>query len=183
MTVKAAIAVFLGAFAALTAFPNLPRAQTLAEAAVSPYEEAKRKANENVVTIMGSGRLTGYTQFAEDISNVLNATKSEVRVIPVIGRGAGQNVIDMLYVKGIDMGIVDQDILVYMKRKDPRLYGDIDRRIHYIAKLFNTALHIYAKKNVRGLEDLAGQKISCLAPLSTVAREEVVSARGRAWRP
>lgn len=169
MTFKAAIAVVFWAVAGIGAFPNFSKAQAVVAGPTIPYEEAKRKANENVVTIIGSGRLTGYTQFAEDISNVLNPMKSGVRVIPVIGGGAGQNVVDMLYLKGIDMGIVDQDILAYMKRMDPRLYGDIDRRVHYITKLFNTALHIYAKKDVRSLEDLAGKKVSCLAPLSTVA--------------
>jgi TRAP-type uncharacterized transport system substrate-binding protein len=137
---------------------------------VTFYEEQKRKANENVVTIMGSGRLTGYSQFAEDISNVLEEQPgSNLRIIPLIGKGAGQNVLDMLYLRGIDMGIVDQDILSYFKRKNPAAYGDVDQRIHYIAKVFNTVLHVYAKRDIRRLEDLRGKKVSCLKPLSTVA--------------
>jgi uncharacterized protein len=169
MKLRAISAGLLGAFFVLTILPRTSSSQTANLEPPNAYQEAKRKANENVVTIIASGRLTGYTQFAEDISNVLNATNSGLRVIPVIGAGAGQNVLDMLYLKGTDMGIVDQDILAYMKRKDPRLYGDIDRRIHYIAKLFNTALHVYAKKDIRSLEELAGKKVSCLKPLSTVA--------------
>jgi uncharacterized protein len=137
---------------------------------VTFYEEQKRKANENVVTIMGSGRLTGYSQFAEDISNVLEEQPgSNLRIIPLIGKGAGQNVLDMLYLRGIDMGIVDQDILTYFKRNNPTAYGDVDQRIHYIAKVFNTVLHVYAKRDIRRLEDLRGKKVSCLKPLSTVA--------------
>jgi TRAP-type uncharacterized transport system substrate-binding protein len=134
------------------------------------YEAAKRKANENVVMIMGSGRLTGYTQFADDISNILdNLPDSELRVIPVLGKSAGQNILDMLYLKGVDMGVVDQDILTYLKRTDPRTFGDIDQRIQYITKLFNSELHLYAKKDIRGLEDLRGKKVSCLKEKSTVA--------------
>ncbi|WP_170936938.1 MULTISPECIES: TAXI family TRAP transporter solute-binding subunit [Rhodomicrobium] len=135
-----------------------------------PYQDAKRKANENVVMIMASGRLTGYTQYAEDISNVLDGLPgNDLRVIPVIGKSAGQNVLDMLYMKGVDMGVVDQDILSYLKRTDPRLYGDIDQRIQYVTKLFNTELHVYAKNEIRSLEDLRGKKVSCLKPMSTVA--------------
>ena len=144
----------------------------VAPAAPSPNasEEQRRKSNENVITIMGSGRLTGYTQFAEDISSVFDEMPgSNVRVISMLGRGAGQNVLDMLYLKSIDMGIVDQDILTYLKRKDPALYGDVDQRIQYIAKLFNTALHVYAKKDIDSLEDLRGKKVSCLKAMSTVA--------------
>lgn len=141
-----------------------------APATLTPYQEAQRKANENVVMIMASGRLTGYTQFAEDISNVLDSLPGDApRVIPVIGKSAGQNILDMLYLKGVDMGVVDQDILANLKRTDPRLYGDIEQRIQYIAKLFNTELHIYARKDIRTLEDLRGRKISCLKAMSTVA--------------
>jgi len=137
---------------------------------VSFFEEQKRKANENVVTIMGSGRLTGYSQFAEDISNVLEEQPgSNLRIIPMLGKGAGQNVLDMLYLRGIDMGIVDQDILSYLKRKNPAAYADVGQRITYIAKVFNTVLHVYAKRDIRSLEDLRGKKVSCLKPLSTVA--------------
>ena len=136
----------------------------------SSYEAARRKANENVVMIMGSGRLNGYTQFAEDISNVLDSLPdANLRVIPVLGKSAGQNILDMLYLKGADMGVVDQDILSYLKRTDPRTFGDIDQRIQYVTKLFNSELHLYAKKDIRGLEDLRGKKISCLKAMSTVA--------------
>jgi TRAP-type uncharacterized transport system substrate-binding protein len=158
--------------------PRTPNAATAAittgaRPATSPavaQELARRKANENVVTIMGSGRQTGYTQFAEDISNVIEGIKgNELRVIPVLGKSAGQNIMDMLYLKGMDMGIVDRDIIDYLKKKDPALYGDLDKRIYYLAKLFNFELHIYAKKDVKSLEDLAGKKVSCLKEGSTVA--------------
>lgn len=137
---------------------------------ISVYEQQKRKANENVVTITASGRLTGYTQFAEDISNIFDdMSDAKVRVITLIGKGAGQNVHDMLFLKSIDMGVVDQDILIYLKRKNPALYGEVDQRIQYITKLFNTSLHLYAKNEINSLEDLRGKKVSCLKPMSTVA--------------
>lgn len=165
--------LFLAGILALsdTAFAQAPKpAPAPAAAPATPYQQAKRKANENVVMITASGRLTGYTQFAEDISNVLDSLPGNaLRVIPVIGKSAGQNVLDMMYLKGVDMGVVDQDILSALKRSDPRLYGDIEQRIQYITKLFNTELHIYARKDIRTLEDLRGKKVSCLKPMSTVA--------------
>ena len=151
-------------------FFSLAMAQTQKPVQGASNEVAKRKANENVVMIMASGRLNGYTQFAEDISNVLDDLPgAELRVIPVLGKSAGQNILDMLYLKGVDMGVVDQDILSYLKRSDPRTFGDLNQRIQYITKLFNSELHLYAKKDIRGLEDLRGKKVSCLKPMSTVA--------------
>lgn len=160
------------AWCSLLCFSGTATAQTPKPVQVpaSNYEAAKRKANENVVMIMASGRLNGYTQFAEDISNVLdNLPGGGLRVIPVLGTSAGQNILDMLYLKGVDMGVVDQDILAYMKRSDPKSFGDIDQRVQYITKLFNSELHLYAKKDIRGLEDLRGKKVSCLKAMSTVA--------------
>jgi TRAP-type uncharacterized transport system substrate-binding protein len=119
---------------------------------------------------MGSGRLTSYTQLAEDISNVLEVIAgNELRVVPVLGVSAGQNVLDVLQLKGIDMAFADQDVLEYVRKKDPVLYGDIHKRINYIAKIFNPELHVYAKKDIDSLEDLAGKKISCLKEGSTAA--------------
>lgn len=140
-------------------------------AATGPAPDAAtRKAIENTVMIMASGRLTGYTQFAEDISNVLDSVPgNDMRVIPVIGKSAGQNVLDMLFMKGVDMGVVDQDILSYLKRTDARAYGDIEKRIQFLTKLFNAEFHVYAKTDIRSLEDLRGKKVSCLKPMSTVA--------------
>jgi TRAP-type uncharacterized transport system substrate-binding protein len=146
-----------------------PRAPA-ATPAISMREEAKRRANDNVVTIMGSGRLTSYTQFAEDISNVIESVaRDDMRVVPVLGKSAGHNIIDILQLRGIDMAFADQDALEYIKKKDPFLYGDIDKRINYIAKIFNAELHVYAKKNINSLEDLRGKKISCLKEGSTAA--------------
>lgn len=136
----------------------------------APRDDAKRRANDNLVTIMGSGRLTSYTQFAEDIANVFEiAIGGELRVVPVLGMSAGQNVLDVLQLKGIDMALADQDVLQYVRRKDPALYGDIDKRINYIAKIFNPELHVYGKKDIGSLEDLAGKKVSCLKEGSTAA--------------
>ncbi len=151
--------------------PRPPAAANAANnAAVTAYEEARRKANENVVTIIGSGRLTGDTQLAEDISNVVEAVPgNDLRVIPVLGKGSGQNVNDMLYLKGMDMAIVDQEILTHLKKKNSARYGNIERQINYITKISNIELHIYARKNVGSLEDLRGKKISCLKPDSTAA--------------
>lgn len=146
-----------------------PKPRGPAAARNSAFEKARRKANENVVTVIGSGRLTGDTQLAEDISNVVETIPgNDLRVIPMLGKGAGQNVNDMLYLKGMDMGIVDQDILAHLKKKYPGRYKNVGRLINYITKISNIELHVYAKQDIRSLEDLKGKKISCLKPDSTV---------------
>jgi TRAP-type uncharacterized transport system substrate-binding protein len=93
---------------------------------------------------------------------------SDIRVLPILGRSESENVFDMLYFKGADMAIIDRDILANLRASDPVRYRDIDKKINYIAKLFNTALHVYARNSVKNLEDLRGKKISCLKEGSTI---------------
>ena len=106
--------------------------------------------------IMGSGRLNGYTQFAEDISNVLdNLPGANLRVIPVLGKSAGQNILDMLYLKGVDMGVVDQDILAYLKRTDPR--GSAIRSARQMEPSFSISC-ISTQRRTSRLEDLRARR-------------------------
>ena len=134
------------------------------------HNEAKRLANEGVVSITASGRTTVYSQFAEDIRNVIESLPdNNTRIIPILGKSAGQNLLDMLYLRGIDMGIVDQDIIQYFKRQEPKFYGDLDKRVNYVTKLFNTEFHLLAHNDIKSLEDLRGKQVSCLMQMSTVA--------------
>lgn len=138
-------------------------------AADGDLDVARREANDNVVTILATGRLTGHSQYAEDISNVFEGIKgNDLRVLPILGSSESKNVFDMLYLKGADMAIVDRDILLFMKQSDPTRYKEIEKKINYITKLFNTALHVYARKDVKNLEDLRGKTISCLKEGSTI---------------
>lgn len=149
--------------------PTGPARQTV-DAVRATVEQEKREANDSVVTILGTGRQGGDTQFAEDISNVVEGIKgSDLRVLPILGKSEISNILDVLQLKGIDMAIVDRDVLVNWKKKNPSRYGDIDKRINYVAKLFTTALHVYAHGNIKSLEDLRGKRISCLKEGSTVA--------------
>lgn len=136
---------------------------------LASLDAARREANDNVVTILATGRLTGHAQYAEDISNVFEGIKgNDLRVLPILGSSESKNVFDVLYLKGADMAIVDRDILLFLKKSDPVRYKEIESKINYIAKLFNTALHVYARKDIKSLEDLRGKKISCLKEGSTI---------------
>jgi len=75
-----------------------------------------------------------------------------------VGQGSLQNIDDILYLKGIDVGIVQSDVLAYIKANN--IHPRINTRINYIAKLFNQELHVVAGRDIRGLGDLEGRKVS-----------------------
>ena len=134
------------------------------------YQEEKRQSNSSTVTIIGSSTSSTFTKLIEDIQNVLDDPKTnELRILPILGRGASQNVHDILFLKGIDMGVVDSGFLQAYKEKDPVLYGNIEQRVQYVAKLLNSELHMLAPKSVTSFEDLRGKKVNLWKPASVTA--------------
>jgi len=142
---------------ALGALPIPAQAQ---KAAVR-YEEKKRQTNDIAVTIVTSGLTCTCARFAEDIRNVVNDLRPDgLRVLPVSGVGGLQNLQDVLFLKGIDMGVVDEDNLILLKKRDPQLYANIDQSVQYITKLYNSEFHVLARNNIKSYDDLRGKKVS-----------------------
>jgi TRAP transporter TAXI family solute receptor len=142
---------------ALGALPIPAQAQ---KAAVR-YEEKKRQTNDIAVTIVTSGLTCTCARFAEDIRNVVNDLRPDgLRVLPVSGVGGLQNLQDVLFLKGIDMGVVDEDNLILLKKRDPQLYANIEQSVQYITKLYNSEFHVLARNNIKSYDDLRGKKVS-----------------------
>ncbi|MHA1165326.1 MAG: TAXI family TRAP transporter solute-binding subunit [Alphaproteobacteria bacterium] len=138
-----------------------------AQGQLTPYEKQKYERNRSAVSIISGGINGTYIRYATDLANVLDDLKgNEMRVLPLIGRGGGQNVIDILFLKGIDMGLTQQDHLSFFKNLNPRLYGDIDKRIRFITKLYNSEYHLIASKNIKKFEDLRGKTVNFWKPWS-----------------
>jgi TRAP transporter TAXI family solute receptor len=124
-------------------------------------EEKKRETNDIAVGIVVSGLTCTCARFAEDIRNVVNDLRpGGMRVLPVLGVGGLQNLNDVLFLRGMDMGVVDVDHLAVMKRKDPALYANIEQRVHYIAKLYNSEFHVVARNEIQSYADLRGKKVN-----------------------
>jgi TRAP transporter TAXI family solute receptor len=124
-------------------------------------EQKKRETNDIAVTIVVSGLSCTCARFAEDIRNVVNDLRpGGLRVLPVLGVGGFQNVDDVLFLKGIDMGVVDEDNLRLLKKKDPHLYANIEQRVQYITKLYNSEFHVLARDEIKSYDDLRGKKVN-----------------------
>ncbi len=162
MKYRTSIPTFLALLLTLTVF-----GEAAAQRQISPYEKQKYERNRSSVSIIGGGINGTYIRYATDLANVLDDLKgNEMRVLPLIGRGGGQNVIDILFLRGIDMGLTQQDHLAFFKNLNPALYGDIDRRIRFITKLYNSEYHLIARKDVKKFEDLRGKKVNFWRPWS-----------------
>ena len=125
------------------------------------YEDKKRQANDIAVSIVVSGISCTCARFAEDIRNVVNDLRPDgLRVLPVLGVGGLQNLNDVLFLKGVDMGVVDEDNMRLLKKRDPQLYANIEQRVSYITKLYNSEFHVVARNDIKGYDDLRGKKVN-----------------------
>ncbi len=131
------------------------------QAPVGSYEEKKRQANDIAVSVVVSGLSCTCARFMEDVRNVVNDLSPDgIRILPVLGVGGLQNVNDVLFLKNIDMGVVDEDNLRLLKRKDPALYANIEQRVQYITKLYNSEFHVLARDDIKSYDDLRGKKVN-----------------------
>jgi TRAP-type uncharacterized transport system substrate-binding protein len=87
---------------------------------------------------------------------------NKLRVLPIVGRGSVQSVADILFLQGVDLGIVRADTLDYLERKG--YAKDINKQFAYITKLYNEEMHIIAPKSIRSLRDLDGKTVSVDLP-------------------
>src|SRR5215217_8080284 len=138
-----------------------PVAAQAAQRQAASYDEKKRQANDIAVTVMVSGISCTCARFTEDIRNVVNDLGPDgVRVLPVLGVGGLQNVNDVLFLKNLDMAVVDEDNLRLLKKKDPVLYANVEQRVQYITKLYNSEFHVLARNEMKSYDDLKGKKVN-----------------------
>jgi len=133
----------------------------LAQDSVVAQGQNSVDANAGTVTIMTTRNLGAPLMTAAlDLSTLLDSGEQyeEMRVIPVVARGKVQNLWDILYLKGVDMGFVQSDILAYLE-DDPRI-DSIKSKICYVTVMPPAEVHIVARQDIRTLQDLAGQKVS-----------------------
>src|ERR1700716_1742026 len=125
------------------------------------YASTKQSLNANTVTLM-SGTIGGtYVQFGADLASVLD-DGNRLRVLPIVGRGSVQSVADILFLQGVDLGIVRADTLDYLERKG--FAKDIKKKFTYVTKLYNEEMHVIAPKTIRSLKELEGKKVSVDLP-------------------
>ncbi|CCD84372.1 putative ABC/TRAP transporter component (periplasmic binding protein-like I) [Bradyrhizobium sp. ORS 285] len=129
------------------------------------YGTAKRdlanQLNANTVTLMTGSVGSTYANMGSDLASALDKG-TELRILPVMGRGSVQSVADILLLRGVDAGIIRKDTLAFLERKD--FANNVREQLAYVAKLFNEEMHVLAPKSVTSLSDLDGKTIAVDLP-------------------
>src|SRR5690606_4186996 len=90
----AAAALFLGTITAWAQSPQQPVTNSA-------------RANSGTIGIISGGADGTYIRIAADLANVLDG--ENLRILPMIGRGSLQNLRDIMFLRGVDIGIVQMD--------------------------------------------------------------------------
>jgi TRAP-type uncharacterized transport system substrate-binding protein len=115
----------------------------------------KEKMNAWTIGLAG-GLLEGAPiRLAAEIARVVDDGPN-MHILPIVTRGATENLNSLLYLRGVDTAIINSDALEEYKIQVP----EIRRRISYLLNLFPSELHIFVRPEINSLQDLAGKKVN-----------------------
>jgi len=148
--------IALGA-AALCAAAGAQQVQQAArpQAPTQSYEAMREKVNAWTVGL-AAGLIEGAPlRLAAEMARVADDGPN-LLVLPIVTRGPTENVNALLYLKGVDLAIINSDALDEYKVDFP----DIRRHIAYLLNLFPSELHVFVRPGIKSLQDLAGKKVN-----------------------
>src|SRR5919112_3753612 len=91
------------------------------------------RVNAGTVGIVSGGADGTYIRIAADLANVLDG--DSLRILPIIGRGSLQNLQDIMFLRGVDIGIVQMDARQGLTPSN--LQNAAQQRLRYVARLYN----------------------------------------------
>jgi uncharacterized protein len=128
----------------------------------------------NVRDQVGAGRVTILTDGITDPSSLSVRAVNElteqlapggIRVLPIAGQGAVANIRDLLFLRGVDLAIVNSDVLGHLDMTGE--FPDARRRVRFISQLFDQKVYVLARKDLKSIDDLRGRKVAIAASPGT----------------
>ncbi len=120
-------------------------------------DQWKAKLNANTVAIVAGSPEETYLDITHDLAVVLN--DDNLRLLPIVGLGGAQNIRDVLYLRGVDVGLTSTQMLRYFASTG-ELGAGLETRLTYIARLFSEEMHVVASRNIKTIEELNNKKVN-----------------------
>jgi TRAP transporter TAXI family solute receptor len=158
--VAAALAVLLFSVAPLVA--QSPAAPQRTDPVKTDAERARFNANlVGIITGSPSGK---YMPLGTDLARLLDdRTSGAMRLNVAFGYGSVQNIDDLINLNGVDLAIVQGDVLDWFRR-DPAVHARLRRLMRYVTRLHREEIHVLARGDLRSIRALDGRKVSIGAP-------------------
>jgi uncharacterized protein len=131
--------------------------------ALAPQPDLKaisERMNANTLTVATGPPNFIFSAFADDLATVLN-DGDELKLLPIATKGGFENVRDVRFLRGIDLGFTITNVLGHFRRTGE--IGDLSDKIVYISRISNDQIHVVTRSNITSLEQLRGLKVNFLA--------------------
>jgi TRAP-type uncharacterized transport system substrate-binding protein len=119
------------------------------------YEQQQETMNAWTVGL-AAGLIEGAPlRLAAEMARVVD-DGANLHVLPIVTRGPTENLNSLLYLRGVDLAIINSDALEEYRIGFPK----IREHVTYLLKLFPSELHIFVRPEIQSLQDLAGKKVN-----------------------
>jgi TRAP-type uncharacterized transport system substrate-binding protein len=153
------LACALGAGALGAHFLTSAQAQTVPRSLDEGGPDAVMKARKNAWTLGVAGGLQSgtYMTYATELAQVLD-DGDNLRILPIVTYGAASNLDDLLYLRNVDVAVVQSDVFEYFRTH--RKISNLQDRVHYIIRLPASEMQILARDHIKSLADLRDRKVN-----------------------
>jgi uncharacterized protein len=139
------------------------------------HQRLREQINGGAVSIISGGIAGTYVRFAADMASVLD-DGNNLRILPIIGKGSVQNTMDVLFMKGVDLGIVGSDSVEKIRRDGT--VPNAQQQLAYITRLYNEEVHILTRRDITDINQLSGKRVNFdLATSGTAFTANVIFER------
>ncbi|MDX2205372.1 MAG: hypothetical protein NW223_21670 [Hyphomicrobiaceae bacterium] len=127
------------------------------------WSQARQVASAATVTILTDGVADTSGLAAQAINELAEALgrAGKLRVLPIAGLGAVNNVRELLYLPGIDFAILNSDIFSYLDLT--RQFPEGRRRIRHVVQLHDQLVLLLARKKFKSVQELEGRRVLTMA--------------------
>ncbi len=115
------------------------------------------KVNKHVIGVMAGRPGSTDLDQAYDL-DIAFSDGYDLRIVPMVSQGSAKEFEDLLYLRGVDMAIIQHDVVEFMDAYE--IFPGIKGSVRMIAPLGTEQYHILARKDIQSVYDLAGKKVN-----------------------
>lgn len=119
-------------------------------------EQRRAMVNDTVVGIVAARRQGTMTELAEDLRDTLEG--DDLRIVPILGRGSIGNVQDLLFLRGVDLALVQSDVLNFYLEQG--IEPNIGSKIRYLATIGPQKAHLLTRPDITSIDQLNGRRVN-----------------------
>lgn len=137
--------------------PSVTVAQDRPDRPAARVDFGAQQEKVNAWTLgLAAGLIEGAPlRLASEMARVVD-DGTNLHVLPIVTRGATENLNSLLYLRGVDLAIINSDSLDEYRIQLP----EIRKHVSYLLNLFPSELHIFVRPEIESLQDLAGKKVN-----------------------